>query len=192
MKKLLGILVLGLLFISAPSYADDIRDFQIEGMSIGDSLLNYMSEEDINQNKTYFYKSKKFASTTKQDSSFEIYETVQFHFIDNDKNYLIHTLDGHISYENNIEDCYKKKDEIVEEISSLFKNAKKRTVNGQKHDYDKSGMSKVSYVTFILESGGEIDVACTDWSDEMEFIDKLIVGLETKEFRSFMENEAYD
>ena len=27
------------------SRADDIRDFQIEGMSVGDSLLNYFSEE---------------------------------------------------------------------------------------------------------------------------------------------------
>ena len=27
--------------------ADDIRDFQIEGMSIGDSLLNFYTEEEI-------------------------------------------------------------------------------------------------------------------------------------------------
>ena len=27
--------------------ADDIRDFQIEGMSIGDSLLDYFNEDEI-------------------------------------------------------------------------------------------------------------------------------------------------
>ena len=27
--------------------ADDIKDFQIEGMSIGDSLLDYYTEEEI-------------------------------------------------------------------------------------------------------------------------------------------------
>jgi len=42
MKKLLAILVLGL-FLTTPSQADDIRDFQIEGISIGDSLLDYMT-----------------------------------------------------------------------------------------------------------------------------------------------------
>ena len=47
MKKLLGILVLGLLFISVPSYADDIRDFQIEGMSIGDSALDYFTKDEM-------------------------------------------------------------------------------------------------------------------------------------------------
>ena len=61
MKKLLGIVVLGLLFISAPSQADDIRDFQIEGMSIGDSLLDYYSKKEIKKFlKTYYPKSKKF------------------------------------------------------------------------------------------------------------------------------------
>ena len=44
MKKILAILVLGLLFIPTPSFADDIRDFQIEGMSIRDSLLKYVEE----------------------------------------------------------------------------------------------------------------------------------------------------
>ena len=48
MKKLLGIVVLGL-FLITPSQADDIRDFQIEGMSIGDSLLDYMSEKEIKE-----------------------------------------------------------------------------------------------------------------------------------------------
>ena len=49
MKKLLGIVVLGL-FLITPSQADDIRDFQIEGMSIGDSLLDYYSEKFILEN----------------------------------------------------------------------------------------------------------------------------------------------
>ena len=50
MKKLLGILVLGL-FLITPSQADDIRDFQIEGISVGDSLLDYFSLSEINKNK---------------------------------------------------------------------------------------------------------------------------------------------
>jgi len=36
MKKLLGILVLGLL-LSGNAYSDDIRDFQIDGMSLGEA-----------------------------------------------------------------------------------------------------------------------------------------------------------
>ena len=41
-------MVLGL-FLIIPSKADDIQDFQIEGISVGDSLLDYFSEEEINK-----------------------------------------------------------------------------------------------------------------------------------------------
>ena len=41
------LLTLFVLFFSSLVFADDISDFQIEGISIGDSLLDYMSEEKI-------------------------------------------------------------------------------------------------------------------------------------------------
>jgi hypothetical protein len=46
MKKILGIIALGLL-LSFNANADDIKDFQIEGISLGDSLLKYYSEDEI-------------------------------------------------------------------------------------------------------------------------------------------------
>ena len=58
MKKLLAILILGL-FLITPSQADDIRDFQIEGMSIWDSLLDHFSEDAIKSKKLTGSKSKK-------------------------------------------------------------------------------------------------------------------------------------
>ena len=52
MKTLLTLFVL---LFSFPVFADDISDFQIEGMSIGDSLLDYMSEEKILKNQTNYF-----------------------------------------------------------------------------------------------------------------------------------------
>ena len=47
MKKLL-ILLFSIFFLSSPSvFADDISDFEIEGINIGDSLLDYMTEDEI-------------------------------------------------------------------------------------------------------------------------------------------------
>ena len=52
MKKLLILLFSLFFLISSPSiFADDISDFQIEGISIGDSLLDYMTEDEIMSNK---------------------------------------------------------------------------------------------------------------------------------------------
>ena len=55
MKKLSTCLFLIFFSFSAPSFADDIRDFQIEGMSIGDSLLDSFSEEEISKNVTSYF-----------------------------------------------------------------------------------------------------------------------------------------
>ena len=42
------LLVLILIFgLQSWTKADDIRDFQLEGMSIGDSLLDYFSKKEI-------------------------------------------------------------------------------------------------------------------------------------------------
>ena len=61
MKKLSTYLFLLLFSFPTPSQADDIRDFQIEGVSIGDSLLDYMSEEEIKENNVvHVYPDKKF------------------------------------------------------------------------------------------------------------------------------------
>ena len=49
MKYFLSILVL-IFSIQLSAKADNISDFQIENMSIGDSLLEFMSENEINQN----------------------------------------------------------------------------------------------------------------------------------------------
>ena len=47
MKKLFIYLFLIFFSFSAPSFGDDISDFQSEGMSIGDSALDFFSEEEI-------------------------------------------------------------------------------------------------------------------------------------------------
>ena len=58
MKKLSTFLFLIFFSFIAPSFADDISDFEIEGISIGDSLLDYFSEEEIKkeiEKRKYMY-----------------------------------------------------------------------------------------------------------------------------------------
>ena len=59
MKRLLLILILTFSFQSLTK-ADDIRDFEIEGMSVGDSLLDHFSEKNIIKelNSKYVFKYK--------------------------------------------------------------------------------------------------------------------------------------
>ena len=62
------IIILFIILFNLQSFvkADDISDFEIEGISLGDSLLNFYSKEFIEQTlkdkkKTYYYKDKKYA-----------------------------------------------------------------------------------------------------------------------------------
>ena len=88
MKKLSTYLFLILFSFQTSSWADDIRDFQIEGMSIGDSLLDYFSEEEIRNNikDVYSYIEDKtfvLSAFDEKDFSPKIYEVVQIEFKDN-------------------------------------------------------------------------------------------------------------
>ena len=137
MKKLSTYLFLILFTLQAPSWADDITDFQIEGMSIGDSLLDLFSEEEIKNNLEFFYDNNKFISFTSKHATFETYDAVQFHFKSNDKKYIIHSMDGTLIYDNKINECHKEKDKIVKELTKLF--GKKTTIEDlgtYSHSYD--------------------------------------------------------
>ena len=105
MKKLITILFLVLFSFSAPSFADDISEFQIEGMSVEDSLLDYLSEADINR-RSNSYPNRKF-SETYTDKSLETYDYVSIAYKPKDKNKKIYSLRGiiYISFR----ECEKKK-----------------------------------------------------------------------------------
>ena len=60
MKKLSTYLFLILFIFQTPSQADDIRNFQIEGMSIGDSLLKFVDKNTIFSSRKYTYKDNEF------------------------------------------------------------------------------------------------------------------------------------
>ena len=191
MKKLLPILFLCLVLI-APSQADDIRDLQIEGMSIGDSALDFFSEEEIKNGHRFDYpKSKKFTDIEIIKSpQFKKYYSVHINFKTNDKNYKIYALDATILFVENIKDCYKKKDEIVEEVSQILTGSKKRDGGTIKHVYDKSGKSTHTDFYFDFLSG-KVIVPCYDWSKEMKYADHLRILIRSKEFSNFINNEAY-
>ena len=61
LKKFLRITALSLCLVNL-SWAEDIKDFQIGGISVGDSLLDFMSEQDINNKSTdkWFYKNDEY------------------------------------------------------------------------------------------------------------------------------------
>jgi hypothetical protein len=196
MKKLSTYLFLIFFSFQTSSWADDIRDFQIEGMSIGDSLLDYITKQEIESKKKTDYKSKKFSRTQFSLSEFEIYDSLQAHFKTSDKKYKIYNISGIIYFEDNIENCYKKKDEIVTELSNFFEDVIVDDDGIQNYPDDETGESKTTTVYFDFKSGAAAKVGCVKFGKSYKskykgITNHLRVTINTKEYIDWLNNEAY-
>ena len=194
MKKLSTYLFLVLFSFSAPSFADDIRDFQIEGMSVGDSLLDYISEEKILNNMRYVYEdnnkiqSKDIAAIV-YDKNLIIYDIVQVNFKTYDNIFEIVGLMGHIFFENNMEGCYKKQNQIFDEISLISKGAETKKGDLEDHQGYPKGEVKIKSFSFFLRKNerSNLEVVCFDAIEKLKLRDRLSVSLKSKEFNNWME-----
>jgi len=198
MKKLSTYLFLILFSFSAPSFADDIRDFQIEGMSVGDSLLDYFSKEEIENFLSakkainYYPKSKKFF-TLGVSGIGEYYEQINFDLKNADDKYIIYSLDGYNRM--SFQECTEKTKLVSSEIKKLFEKEKFSAKPYKiKHRRDKSRKSIVHGINFIFDDDSAISISCYNWGEEMEknnFFDSISINVSSKEFFYWVRNEAY-
>tara|TARA_B100001057_G_scaffold291661_1_gene291758 strand:- start:2029 stop:2595 length:567 start_codon:yes stop_codon:yes gene_type:complete len=188
MRILLTVLVLIFsfqLFVKA----DEIKDYEIEGISIGDSLLNHFTNSRVeNSYKNTYPKSNKFVGVEIRLYNSEQYEFVQIHY---DNNLTIHSVAG-VEFLKNIKECYSKQLKIKDELKSFFKNYE--IYEGTEvHREDPSGKSSWRGVEFSLNTGDAL-IHCTDWSKEFEskgYADSLRIEISTKKFSNFLRYEAY-
>ncbi len=191
MKKLFTYLFLIFFSFQTSSWADDISDFQIEGMSIGDSLLDYFSKKEIKDNTNInYYTNNKYTSVAFSElPAFEIYDSVEFNYKTDDKKYIIAAISGGLFCEKNIEKCNKKQKEIDLELSNMFENAQRVDDKG-KHSADKSGKSTLIHINFWLISGDVVTIELVDWSEEItnekRWVDNVKVSFRTEEFNDFL------
>ena len=189
MIRLLLFLILTLSFQSW-SKADDISDFEIEGISIGDSLLNFYSQNQIIENidpNVLKDTDGKF-KTAGFYGSFNEFDGMQFTFKPSDKKYIIYGISAGTFY-SNIRQCEKKLKSISKELSSLFSNSEIFLDIKQSHPSDKTGGSTATSDIFMLKTGSA-SVRCTDWSDEITssygWSDNLRVGVKSKEYNDWL------
>jgi len=192
MRVFLTVLILIFSFQSLTK-ADDISDFEIEGMSLGDSLLDYFSEVEIKKNISAAQYPKGDFILVWFDNlmSFKTYDSLTVAYNSNDKIYTIYNIIGSLHFKHNFKDCFKQKDIITKELSYLFKNSKVDSFT-YKHDYDKTGNSMMYQETYTIDSAGSADVFCLNWSKKLEQeenrIDELGVSISLKEFDVFVQS----
>ena len=190
MKRLLLILILTLSFQSWVK-ADDIRDFEIEGMSIGDSALYFFSEEKIKKNKQSGqypndeYILYNFSSTMNMVT----YDLFTMSIKKNDMKYIISAISGGVKYDN-LDNCLKLKKDFNEDVASLFNNISKNE-NKYKSARDKSGNSEMHQTIYNFESGDVITASCMDWSNETSIPKVFQTSIRSISYTDFIRNRAY-
>jgi len=188
MRVFIGILVLIFSFQSWAK-ANDISDFEIEGMSVGDSLLDYYSESEIKDGiveEYYTYVKKnpgKFLGVEFFNSEGKLYDGYQFSIKKNDNRYKIYMVKG-LLITTSLSQCKKNQKKIDKELSNLFEDLYKEE-SEDPHEADPSGKSMVYSITYWFKNNDLIDIDCYDWALENR-IDHLRIGATTAEFNNWI------
>ena len=180
MKKIIAIIIINLCFI-IPSQADDIKDFQLEGMSIGDTVLDHIQKKKVKKIKSP-NKKIKIVRAYKRDN-LEIFDSSQIWWFDEDKEQKIVGLAGELKFDNDISGCRKKQKEIAEDVKILFKDLVPRE-SENKNMHDKTGESKVYHLSYKFPNGDLINIQCYKFSKNLKektnVIDNLKLMILTK------------
>lgn len=174
-------IILIIVFFQSSAKTDDIKDFEIDGMSIGDSLLNHFTEKEIIEATDESHKGKEFILKTIWSKNSSIYEVYQVVYKRLDKKKELHGIVGVISFPNNINKCKKQMKKISSELSILFPLTEKK--NWGKYD-----MSEGHYfpITFTFKDNTRAMVACFNWSKKSGIDDNLKVSLYSYEYREYL------
>ena len=196
--KLLLFLILTFSFQNLAK-ADDIRDFQIEGMNLGNSLLDHYSEKIIKKRikltKQAFPSSDKFFRTYFKSKSKE-YDFIGIHLKKNDFQYIIYSISGQKNM--TFSKCKKKSESIENELKNILGENYKSKAREVKHTYDKTGKSinlEIYFTPIDNDDFWPAQITCTNWSKKYEkknFFDNLSVALNSEDFSNFMFYEAYN
>jgi len=195
MRIFLAIFIL-IFSIQSLSKADDITEFEIEGISIGDSVLDFYSKNELSSFSRQFYPSSddyQGVEISKLQSSinFSTYDSITLNWKKNDKKMKIVAISGIKLFPKNLETCLEERDEIALGIKNTLVSSKEERYEmnfGELHD-------SISYAIDLKIDTGSIRIWCTDWDEKTEkennWEDDLNVSLDTNEFIFWLDNVAY-
>ena len=199
MKKIF-FLIISILSFQTISLADNIQNFQIGGMKLGDSALDYFSESQLEDNEQgwHNYSYKEYSTSFMPGKG--IYNWFLVSYKNDDNNFIIEGLVGGLEKTNfDINKCNNKLDVTALNISMLFKN----TAQGEKKSYELTqdaaqtypftGKSVVTSLSFNFLDGAKIILACYDIKKEAKENESLLKSVlkQNDSFRIDVRSSAF-
>ena len=183
MKKIFFLIILVLSF-QPLSLADNIRYFQIEGMSIGDSALDYFSESQLEDNEQgwHNYTYKEYSTSFVPGKG--IYNWFLVSYKNDDDNFIIKALAAGLEKNNfNTKECNNKLDVTALNISKSFKNTAQEEKKFYKltadaaRTYPFTGKSNVTSLSFNFLDGAKIILACYNMDKEAKENESFLTSI---------------
>lgn len=190
-------LIFFLIIINSSVRGEDIREIQIEGISIGDNALEFFSKDILDQNTDFYPGSKKFfRSTIELDNN--QFNSLQMHIKKENNKYIVHAIAGLIYYQQDDpkKKCNQKRSEIVNNISSILINTKKSNLEKDLEPNDETGKSygEAIFFDFKDDYSEYVKVGCVFYSDEFfkkkGWPNHLRLSLSSSEYHYWLKNEA--
>jgi hypothetical protein len=165
-KKIFFLIILLTTFQNL-SLANNIKNFKIEGISIGDSALDHFSESQLEDNEQgwHNYSYKEYSTSFMAGKG--MYDWFLVSYKSDDYNFKIEALVGGIekkNYDNN--ECNNKLDTVALDMSKLFKKNKQENKKTYELKADASqiypftGKSTVTSILFDFPDEGAIILEC--------------------------------
>ena len=205
MKKLLSYLIIIFFSSLTFSFSEDISDFEIEGISVDGSVLDYFTKETLKKvikkiktrgKKLYTYTddpqheeamaSGNFKETSIPNNNLELYDNVNVVYFSDTA--IIKSVTGTKYFEEN--NCNAKQKEVVNDLSNILEG------NYKVDQFKKRGEIGVhlNQVSFELDSGGSIIIKCYDNVDKtennIEWVSALMVTINSKGIKKTLEEDT--
>jgi len=172
MKKIFFLIILVSSFQNL-SLAENIGNFEIEGMKIGDSALDYFSESQLEDNEQGWHNYSYNEYSTSYMPGKGIYNWFLVSYKNDDNNFIIEGLVGGLEKSNyDIKECNNKLDVTALNISKLLKNTVQEEKKSYKlkavasQTYPFTGKSTVTSLSFNFLDGAKIILACYIMDEE--------------------------
>ena len=183
MKKIF-FLIISVLSFQTLSLADNIRYFQIEGMKIGDSALDYFSKSQSEDNEQgwHNYSYKEYSTSYMPGKG--IYNWFLVSYKNDDNNFKIEALAAGLektNYDN--KECNNKLDDVALNISESFKNTVQEEKKSYKLTADASqtypfaGKSTVTSLSFNFLDEAKIILACYNMDKKANQNESLLTSI---------------
>tara|TARA_B100001057_G_scaffold455842_1_gene502694 strand:+ start:2227 stop:2841 length:615 start_codon:yes stop_codon:yes gene_type:complete len=193
----LFLIVLVLIFgIKSFSKADDIREFEIEGITLYESALSHFSTSELQEDTVKNYTSNKYTTSNIYDG-LKMYDYIQVSYKTNDRKYIIQDISA--AKNMKYKECISQLDKVKNDISSIYENSSKIVNDGKltyDHPVDKSGQSKITDIAWYFDDGHVIVAQCYNWQSEYgkknNFKDSLTIAISNKDIDRWFSKEAYN